>query len=355
MRNICLAPIALCTLLLSQISCGTHDKTDTGFDRQVNLAHTVLNDNLIVGFPSMMETTDSALIICASQMPDGILRLYSLETYTELGRGVPVGRGPQELLSAQITGKSKDGKYIQIYDLLTRKVGWFSAQKLNDRDSMVVVHKPIVELVREPDELGWYQKVCSLGDSNYVALYAQSDDKFYALLDRNTNFSSYFGHAPIPEKTSDYSTSLQGLLRSDGDVAVFAPFDFNYVCCIAMEGSTPKIIWEDRFAPAHYKVTGQSISFIKDKTAGRMQGLAISKEYIYVLWWSGLRFDFRGVSEKDYANIIFVYTRDGRRVARLNLDKPIYQMCLSPDQQTIYGLAQTPQDILVSYDIPKLD
>jgi hypothetical protein len=79
-------------------------------------------------------------------------------------------------------------------------------------------------------------------------------------------------------------------------------------------------------------------------------GVATTNERIYALFSGRTREAFG--AEVTFGRYLHVYDWDGNLLRVLELDKAVTAIALSPDRRLLYGVANTPEPVIMSYELP---
>ena len=197
-----------------------------------------------------------------------------------------------------------------------------------------------------------------LDEGHFVGVSYGGPGKFFSLYDNRMNWLAHFGDAPIPEEVQPLNSRmyLNGRLATNDGAFVFLPSRLPKIAYYSYEEGmdVPQKQWEDTFYDSFYRVTNGLIGFDDSRTIGQVLDVALGDEYVYILFLEVSLADYSVGRTDTYAtDIVLVYDRQGNRIARLNLDHLIYNFCVTDDEKTLYGMAPTPEDRIVEFDIPK--
>ena len=79
------------------------------------------------------------------------------------------------------------------------------------------------------------------------------------------------------------------------------------------------------------------------------------EQYIYLLY-SGIKIeDFIKKNEELHGNKLFIYNWKGKKISNLKLDVNCFSITVSPDNRTLWGIANNPDPELVYFELPAID
>ena len=146
--------------------------------------------------------------------------------------------------------------------------------------------------------------------------------------------------------------NLKGYLSAHDGHMVFAPSKLPYLAKYHLENGTMVKDWNFYFVRSFYECKDYNLLFSKARSFGQVLDLAMDDQYIYILYLDQLlsEYDYND-PQKSMANKVLVFNYSGVPIAKLILDKRIYQMALCTKLHKIIGLGNLPEPAFVSFDV----
>lgn len=344
-----------CVIALSIVGCRTKQSDKSEFAPEITISHTVQNPDIFAQLPEGFFKLDSILVVLSPRIGDGFGRLISRNSFQEVGHFGTQGKGPTEVIWASAfpyTNGGPDSSFMA-YDLASRSVITYTLQKQGDSLTMRAHNKRQVDQGDNPIQNNL--KICRFGENHYMGACFHHKDSLFSLIDKNLQQIGYFGDSPIPEQISNAAARLQGHFVSAYDITLYVPFQWPYIACYTSINNQPVKLWEDDFAEKIYKIQAGKLTWEPKQTRGRTEDVKIGKQYIYILWYDDLLYNY--IHRKDPmaipgADVILIYDHDGNRIARLRTDIDLYNIELSEDERTLYALT-APNCELVTFELPE--
>jgi hypothetical protein len=199
------------------------------------------------------------------------------------------------------------------------------------------------------------ENISFLDDDHFVAVSFGGPGKFFSLYDARMNWLSHFGDGPVGAEELEAMNAhimLNGHLATNNGAFAFVSTPIPTVLFYKKTGDVPHKVWEDTFYDSYYRLKDKRISLDPDKTVGVVRGIELGKKYLYVLFMDVTWGDYYQSGGPSSADIVFVYDHHGNRIARLNLDHRLQDLCVSDDEKTLYGIAEIPEYVIASFDLP---
>ena len=174
-----------------------------------------------------------------------------------------------------------------------------------------------------------------------------------SLLDANLQPLQRFGESPVGNKISVQSSrmNLKGYLSAHDGHMVFAPSKLPYLAKYHLEDGTMVKDWNFYFDRSFYECKDYNLLFSKARSFGQVLDLAMDDQYIYILYLDQLlsEYDYND-PQKSMANKVLVFNYSGVPIAKLILDKRIYQMALCTKFHKIIWIGILTDTAFVSFD-----
>jgi hypothetical protein len=344
MRKILLALISLSCLFAS---CSGRKTTEKGPFPEYSVQGKVYDEaEIFAKYPTIIDM-DSLLIVYSStpNLAGKFITVFSpREGMKEIAAYGTRGRGPGEYLSLEIN--STKGHRLFARNVNKREL--IVLELLGDSGRVEI--REVERLNFEINDSGFEDQAISyLDEQHFVAVSYGGPGKFFSLYDNRMNWLAPFGDGPVVEELDPFNahTSLSGHFATHNGEFTFATAYIPKVLFYSKNGDAPQKAWEDTFYDSYYRVENNRIGFDKTQTIGVVRDLELGEKYVYILF-----LDVPISSSQSAANIVFVYDHKGNRVARLNLDYRIDDLCVSSDEKTLYGIAETPEYRIASFDLP---
>ncbi len=345
--------------LIVLFSCKPEKKEHPGFSRQFDLKHKEYATEPYTYYPHNLFVKDSLLFLPSARIPgnEGCFgQIYSIDRDMQLvGQFGTIGRGPREFINPEIIS-AMDNKLV-IQNINLREIAMMEVSVAGD--SVIVEEKERLkfeslmtdEMMFEPYNISMLDK------DHFVGGAYLGQGEFFALYDSRMNLIGHFGDPPLNEKLSwsGQRTGLNGKLRTHNGTMVYSVHKLPIVVCYKMENGRMVKKWEDTYFKSECSVSpGGDLAISRSKTVGFSPCMALGGKYIYVLFNDMPWKDFQpGTTDMFEGKVVFVYDYDGNRIARLNLDRKVAQICLSKDETKIYAYTAAPEEHILEFDVPE--
>lgn len=311
--------------------------------------------NILATFPDIM-TMDS-LVIVYSSMPNKAGKFITVynphEEMKEVGDYGLRGRGPTELLSMNLN--SVHGNRMFARNTNMNELVVLEATNSSGRIEITEIERLKTERILHEDNIKREdQNISYLDDDHFVAVSYGGPGKFFSLYDDRMNWLAHFGDGPVTEELDAMSarSKLGGHFATKDGAIVFASATIPKVLYYTKSGDLPQKVWEDTFYDSYYRVENRQIELDASKTVGVVRGIELGEKYVYVLFLDAKWGDYYG-GKVSAGNIVFVFDHEGNRIARLDLEYPLQDIAVSEDEKILYGIAETPEYLLASYELPE--
>lgn len=334
--------------------CNNKKKDNYKFPKEHSLQGKIYDTEIIDVAPDLF-VMDSLLITVSSRLKENFGSIYSInDSMKKIMSFGNKGRGPKEFYSPQLT--SVDGNTFVIHNVNRMEVALMEI--LQDSGKIEVVENKRLgfdRIVR--GNIGFEDRYVSKIDSNFVAVSYGTPHQFFSLYDKDMKWLGFFGDNPIGVSLEHMSAiQLHGNLEVRNGKMFYSLYNLPIVVCYEMKEGVPQKKWEDTFYESYYEVKDRKMGFSKAKSKGLSLDMWAGDKYVYILFLDILMAEYDArVPEKSKANIVLVYDHDGNRIARLNLSHRIYRLCVNEDETRIYAFTTTPEDKIISFDIPALE
>ena len=334
-------------------ACANPKVVDAGQFREYEVRGKLYELEIFAEFPRIV-SMDSLLMIYSDNSLGKLATIYSPhENMKKVGDWGNRGRGPGEFFVLEINSTYENRFFI--HNLNQQELVVMELTKEPDSVKVKEMERFKFEYIVH-DNIGFEDRYISrLDDRHYVGVSFGGAGKFFSLYDDRMNWLGHFGDGPVDADLDPLNSrrSLSGHIATRDGAFVYSPMNLPIILFFRKEADTPERVWEDTFYNSYLRIDNRQINFDDDRTIGMVRDLEMGEKYIYVLFLDVPLADVSMASaETSAANIMFVYDHQGNRVARLNLDYRINKFCVTADEKTIYALAPTPEDRIVSFELP---
>lgn len=338
-------------------SCAPTSKKDNivAFKRTFTLEHKTYDTELLIS-NGRLAVIDSFLIIVSRQQ-ESLCKVYSIpNNMKELYSYGRIGNGPGEFIQPLLTYSFENT--FGLNEVNKQELAIMKLTNTNDSLSIIEQDRLKAPYKMKKNELvppDYY--FVKLNDSCYVSLLLGGKGRFFSLLDSTLIPINQFGESPISEELPVLSSRnrLQGRIAAHDGAMAFATSNLPYISCYQFTSNYMQKKWSFFYDQPYYTVRNNDLLFDKDKSFGKVIGLKMDNQFIYLLYLDQLlsEYDYHD-TEKSLANVILVFDHDGNSVAKLDLSCRISEMALSKDEKKIYGIAHLPEPTLVEFLSPLL-
>ena len=344
--------LLICILFIFFVSCTNRKSLLSLFDQQKNISHVSIIQPAISHYPYSLALYDT-LLVWADPFDDKHLTLFDVRNNKQVHRFGFIGNGPGEIMMWS-AGKKYQQKYYHMYDVNQKRLVEYSIVDAA-RDSM---YRPKVSynLHRLPSLFGTAQ----VSDDLFIGQTSHSDE-IYALFDGSGNliFSGY----TYPE---DDKKNLPPNVKSFAYQGQFHqnPYDNSLLVHVGIYGAiidilkieNNKIVRKKRHKYVLPKYSpfyiGDMSGIIQDKDniIGSCD-VAVTKDFIYILYADKTAVNECNESNSRSSDIILVFNWSGEPVMYYKSDVELYRICVSDDNQTMYGVIMNPEAELVKFSL----
>ncbi len=307
----------------------------------------------IEGNPVRIDRIDSLLFLVDANA-EKLLHIYSAPRQELLGSFGNRGRGPNELLSiGRVHEGSKKGTAVG-YDVTSRKLIQFKMIESLENGGFVVDR--IVDIPNEKDKY-YLDNPIWVSDDKFAAVGFLNLENRCFITDLNLNSYIEFFNPDITfrKKLPDniladmYSSHLSvkpdksRLVLAGGYIDLVEIFEVNGTH--AFTGIGPVFDLTIDFDEAR---SSERQVFIKtDETRRAFLSVKSTDEYIYLLYSGKQKQD---ASHYSAGNKVYVMKWNGEPVAHFELDTPVWDIEVSDDNKTLYGVKSSFPS-LIQYDL----
>ena len=271
----------------------------------------------------------------------------------ELHRFGTRGQGPNDFLfpyTLQFLNKNLLG----VYDITAKKYN-----EIEIKDSIKLTKSyPI-----HNDFMAFNYK--KLPNNQYLSIGAYKDAMFIITDSLGENKKSFYQY---PYK-DNHEKSIKNHLRAmayqgnlccnySNDQLVYTSLMGNIIHFYKLNNNQLEIINKIEISYPKYKVeeteNGFGSPLNKSNKVGYISAAA-TNQYIYLLY-SGIKIeDFIKKNEELHGNKLFIYNWKGKKISNLKLDVNCFSITVSPDNRTLWGIANNPDPELVYFELPAID
>jgi hypothetical protein len=310
--------------------------------------------------PYKIERKDSFLIIMESSRISPDKPLIHIVNQKDLsygkGKGI-LGYGPNEISDAHVYEPGFSDSSFWVNSVINKRMSEFSlydSQKLS------------ISEFRQPVGMQLATKLLFAPD-NLILAHVSTDSYDFVEFDKEGNRTNGYGlKEPIQSKKiiSDGSRTNnfliaqinKGLFKRDPYSRIYVKaslytdridiFDYS-------TGSAIKVLGPRLEVPA-FEIVGEGINvspaFPSELDYGH-RDICFSQNYIYDLYGGFSQSDFR--STGSLAETIYVLTKKGEMVAKLELDRSVISIAVDENLGKIYGITTDEEPGIAVFDIPK--
>lgn len=340
-------------LLCFLSSCSFESKTEfPAFDKEIRVDGEQSDTELLINM-GWIDCVDTFLVMTHVAQND-FCHVYSIPSgMKKIHTWGSLGNGPGEFLQPIITYAHENtfglnDVNIQMLAVMSLK-GNGNAIEIEELSRKKTPYKRVQGELNPAD----YNFV-RLDEQHFVSLLCGKDGSFFSLLDANLQPLQRFGESPVGNKISVQSSrmNLKGYLSVHDGHMVFAPSKLPYLAKYHLENGTMVKGWNFYFDRSFYECKDYNLLFSKARSFGQVLDLAMDDQYIYILYLDQLlsEYDYND-PQKSMANKVLVFNYSGVPIAKLILDKRIYQMALCTKLHKIIGLGNLPEPAFVSFDV----
>ena len=329
------------------VACSSRRTTHQSVFREYDVQGKVYDEGeIFANYPTIIHMDSLLIVYSARPNTSGkFMTIHSLrEGMREVATYGTQGRGPGEYQALDINsthGNRLFARNVNMRELVVLEL---------IADSGRVEIREVERLKFKNNDQGFQDHFISyLDERRFIAVSYGGPGKFFSLYDDRMNLLGYFEDGPVGEELDPLSarTSLSGHFATNNGKFAFATAYIPKILFYGKNGDVPQKEWEDTFYDSYYQVTNNRVVFDKDQTFGVVRDLELGEKYVYILF-----LEVPINSTQSAADIVLVYDHQGNRIARLKLNYRIDDLCVSSDEKTLYGIAETPEYRIAAFDLP---
>ncbi|MGW8122489.1 BF3164 family lipoprotein [Roseivirga echinicomitans] len=280
-----------------------------------------------------------------------IIHIIETETLNYImSKGVN-GLGPNEITDAHLFDPGFSDSTFWVNSTGSKRMAEFS---LYDTSQLSVFE------FKQPQIMYAAYKTLMLTDSTFLSIAASDSNRFVEYGMNGKRITGYGSWEPIPNRPglSDFIISEvhAGWFKVDREANLFVNASTYHDRLDIFNYNTKKSIIVDgpRLAYPHFDIAGSGagvgVIFGSEAKYGH-RDIAFGEKYMYDL--------YGGYSDKDYkrtgklAETIFILTKEGVVVAKLNLDRSLFSITVDEYTGKIYGITTDEDPGIAVFDIPK--
>lgn len=333
--------LLLFTVVLIFTSCKQKEN-----NQNITLKHqTLMYNNYLLGAPHSLALLDTFLIV-ADHQTDSIFHVINANTGMELYKMGHCGQGPNEFLLTSIIVSNGDSAFF--YDLNKRSLYFLTQQPCNK------IHIENFDTFRS-DTLS-HNYVAPI-KNQFIATGVYLHARF-CLLDYSGKLIDKYSTFPYKDEKEK---NLSGIILSQvylGRLTVqpggnrFACAQDNAKILTIFSVSDNKISLEKEIIGNYpeYRFTSKEYCGLKHDSPYGYMAICASKNYIYTLY-SGKSYE-KYSGSAFYSTELIKYNWQGEEVGHYYLDVPCSQLCVTPDDKTIYAISYENNPEIVKFEIP---
>ena len=309
-----------------------------------------IDENPIIGFPTMMTYVDSAIVVVSFKQSN-FITILDLKNKQIIETGIK-GRGPGEItMPASLSKNNVNDNYFNIYDYAQRKLLIYDIDSCRQNK---IKTKP----VKIFDVEAMPYKCISLNHNKLILSGLFDESHHFRICDSLKNTIFQFGDYNY--NTSDRNKPRNLSLAYQGNIAV-SDSNFVWACSNAQMIETYKVgkgyevIKKGSFINGlpQYKPLNRNNGFSSAMKSENRKGfldLAATPKRIYLLY-SGKVIDPKKPSDQVKSSEIQVFNWDALPVEKISLDKEIFNIAISENEKKIYGIIHDPEPRLIYFQL----
>ncbi|MGW8122486.1 BF3164 family lipoprotein [Roseivirga echinicomitans] len=308
--------------------------------------------------PFKIDRKDSFLIIRESSRlspdkpPIHIINQHDLSYY--MSKGV-LGYGPNEIADAHVYDPGFSDSTFWVNSVVNKRISEFSLYDTSSLSSFEFRQPPSMQLVT---------KLLLSPDSTFLGHLSADAYNFVSFDKKGNRIKGYGLKEPIGGMLNDGSITNnfliaqvnKGLFKRDpySNIYVKASLYTDRIDIFDYDTKEVFKVFGPRLEVPAFKIVGSGANLAPAFTTELDYGhreICFSQEYIYDL--------YGGYSEKDYrqtevlAKTIYILTKKGEMVAKLNLDRSLISFTVNEELGKIYGITTDEDRGIAVFDIPK--
>lgn len=321
----------------------------------ISLASEVFITDSLLDRPISMTVTDGEFVVAEDNSNDTLVSVYTLDG-APAGRFLAKGEGPDEALWVPNVQYDRNSRSLYVPDLMKNKV----LHVVDYKNGTPRIEKVFDFGSSNNDSILLSGRIGKMSNGNYLAANGAPTD-MVAIFGGNGSVKdtdiAYPDKSKIDDKLTDaanamlYASALRvspdgnfgALFCNNADMRIFANLDNGEISLNSFEDAYPNDIFVVQFDANNSQ--GASTPESKYYTLD----LSLSDDYAYELHVGLADKDIRETEFfKDVrmygSNMVRVYDRKGNLVKNITLDRWATALAVSPDDEYLYTLTQSPDD-----------
>ena len=305
-------------------------------------------------FPYKIERKGKSLIVIETKLiplEKPIIHIINKNTLEYIMPKGVNGLGPNEITDAHLFDPGFSDSTFWVNSTMSKRMSEFS---LYDTTQLSLNE------FRQPPIMYAAYKTLMLTDSTFLSIVASDSNRFVEYNMNGKRLAGYGRWEPIPNRPglTDFLISVvhAGWFKVDRDANLFVNASTYHDRLDIFNYNTKKSIFVDgpRLAYPHFDIAGSGagagVIFGSEAKYGH-RDISFGEKYMYDL--------YGGYSEKDYkrtgklAETIFILTKEGEVVAKLNLDRSLFSITVDEATAKIYGITTDEDPGIAVFEIPK--
>lgn len=315
---------------------------DKSFQEHKTLIHEDVNKE-IIGSLARMSLINGHLYIVDSKL-DSIIHVVSVSDNSYLGKMIPRGNGPGEMLSVGTVVSSIDQKAIWLYDLTQRHWNSFSIEDINinkwNREAAKIDFSKIDKYRSYIESPIW------ISDSLFVCFDLYSYENRFLIFDRQTKLIDSIKNPHLKFNSGIQSEILSDIFSSQIDVSP----DCNHIVLAGRYLDIVEIYSQDGKLKKLIKAPTKDFDFKYDENRSIQNGSLIKspdtkRAYLRIKTTNTkiyLLYSGRTKSAPDhysYGRILYVFDYSGRPIIKYELDTLVADFAINDSESVLYAIA----------------
>jgi hypothetical protein len=304
-----------------------------------NVRLEIVYQDMEIQFPGQFMAGNHCLILFDPFVHSECVKVLDKLTGEKIFGFLDMGQGPDEFNMPWCGYSANDT--LTVFDLNIKK-------KIECNLDSLCEGKVIVHPSRFPHE--HVVQLARLGSNCYVAAMFNGQQPFTIIKDDEV--IGEFGKYPIKESVTNASDRFQGtiLYNEKRRVLGFATFDTPYLSLYKHENDSFTLLWESRFAGAHYSISEHQLRWDNDQRAG-IHEYTFTKDYIVCLVKEKKLSESIGRSKEQMSAAAYLYSYEGELIKILDLDIPSVRISATTDSNVIYFISLDEEYCLTKLDL----
>jgi hypothetical protein len=261
------------------------------------------------------------------------------------------GLGPNEITDAHLFDPGFSDSTFWVNSTMSKRMSEFS---LYDTSPLSQYE------FRQPEVMLASYKVLMITDTTFLSFVASDSNRYVEHHMDGRRLAGYGQWDPIPNRPSltDYMISEvnTGWFKVDRDANLFVKASLYRDRIEIFDYSTKQFIFVDgpRLGYPDFDVVGSGANagvIVKPEVKYGHRDIAFGEKYIYDLYGGYNYADF--LKSSKIAETVYILTKKGEMVAKLNLDTSLRAITVDEVQGKIYGITYDNEPSIVVFDIPK--